>query len=131
MSRSIDRSYQTGQSEGADMSDGVGTPARHARARARKHRSGAVMRTFDELLDMPNLQDRRRELLRRLDDIYESALGRCYVNKHGDELPNPDNATALRCIEVADAMVVEVDGKQQRRANLLELSMFKTERKAG
>lgn len=88
---------------------------------------------FKALVDVAKLPqaERRPELLKRLEVLWETAMARAYVTKDGDERPNPDVASALRVVEVADAMLVEADGKQQKRANLLELSMFKTERKAG
>lgn len=94
--------------------------------RARK----PVLMALVEVGKLPQ-EERRAELLKRLDEIWESAAARCYLTKHGEEHPNPDHTTMVRVVEVADAMLVEADGKQQKRANLLELAMFKTERKAG
>jgi hypothetical protein len=105
--------------------------AQSTQARARgKDGRGAVYATLMEVEKLP-VGERRAELLKRLEEIWESARGKSYVNKHGDEITSPDLAAMLRVVEVSDAMLVEADGKQQKRANLLELSMFKTERKTG
>jgi hypothetical protein len=109
------------------------TPAEQAAPITRAHtraRGPDVFMAFVEVEKLP-VAERRPELLRRLEALWETAMARAYVTKDGDERPNPDVASALRVVEVADAMLVEADGKQQRRAGLLELAMFKTERKAG
>jgi len=115
-----------------DMSkagDGKRSPV-HARARTRVAKNGDVFMAFDDVLKLPPEQ-REAELMRHLWDIYWDARDRSYINKHGDTVPNPDGATVMRVVEVLQASWVTVGEKQQRRANLLELSMFKTERKAG
>lgn len=104
-------------------------PGTHARARGKAGR-GDVYLTLTEVEKLP-VGERRAELLKRLEEIWQSARSKSYVNKHGEEISSPDHVAMLRVVEVADAMLVEADGKQQKRANLLELSMFKTERKAG
>ena len=101
----------------------------HTRARGPAGR-GDVCKALAEVAKLP-LEERRPELLKRLDRIWELAESKSYVNKHGDEITSPDLTAMTRVVEVADAMLTEADGKQQKRANLLELSMFKTERKAG
>lgn len=106
------------------------TPSVHARAPARIGSNGDVFMALAEVAKLP-VEERRPELLKRLEHLWVTALERHYTTKDGDERPNPDVASALRVVEVADAMLVEVDGKQQKRANLLEMSMFKSERKAG
>jgi hypothetical protein len=96
-------------------------PGTHARARDGK---GDVYLALTEVAKLP-VDQRRPELLKRLEEVWVSARSKAYVNKHGDEISSPDHVAMLRVIEVADAMLVEADGKQQRRADLLELSIFK------
>jgi hypothetical protein len=105
--------------------------AQSSQARARsKDGRGAVYAALRDVEKLP-VGERRAELLERLEEIWELAKGKSYVNKHGDEITSPDLAAMLRVVEVSDAMLVEADGKQQKRANLLELATFNTQRKTG
>jgi hypothetical protein len=111
------------------MSDSVKAPSTQARARGKAGR-GDVYAAFVEVEKLP-VAERRAELLKRLEEIWVLAQGKSYLNKHGDEICSPDLTAMTRVVEVADAMLVEVDGKQQRRASLLELATFNTQRKTG
>jgi hypothetical protein len=103
-------------------------PSTHARERDGK---GAAYKLLREVSKLGTPDERRAELMDRLEYVWEQAIGRTYTNKHGDEMPNPDNATALRVVEVADALMNDGD-KQQKRAGLVDLAIFKgAERKAG
>src|SRR5688572_10014639 len=105
-------------------------PSVHAHTRARIGKNGVVFMTLVEVGKLP-VDERRPELLKRLEHLWKTALERHYTTKDGDERPNPDVASALRVVEVADAMLVEVDGKQQKRANLAELTIFQGGKRTG
>jgi hypothetical protein len=106
-------------------------PPNDARGRAREpYGAKPVFMALREVLKLPPEQ-RDAELMDRIEHVWQLALDRQAVNKHGETIPNPDGATALRAVEVAKALM-GTDATQQKRANLLDLAMFKTtERKAG
>jgi nitroimidazol reductase NimA-like FMN-containing flavoprotein (pyridoxamine 5'-phosphate oxidase superfamily) len=86
---------------------------------------------FADVSKLPTVTERRAELMRRLEHVWEQAMGRTYTNKHGDEMPNPDNATALRVVEVADVLMNEADEKQKKRGQLVEMAIFNTQKRTG
>jgi hypothetical protein len=106
-----------------------GDDSSHAPARARKGK-GDVYLTLIEVAKLP-IDQRRPELLKRLEEVWESARCKAYVNKHGDEISSPDHVAMLRVIEVADAMLVEVDEKQKKRGQLVEMAIFNTQKRTG
>jgi hypothetical protein len=109
-------------------------PPEHTRAREpepyRDGKSGVFL-ALAEVSRLGTVDERRAALMERLEHVWRLALERTYTNKHGDEMPNPDNATALRVVEVADALM-NAGEKQEKRTNLVDLAIFKgAERKAG
>jgi hypothetical protein len=109
-------------------------PPQHTRAREpepyRDGKSGVFL-ALAEVSRLGTVDERRAALMERLEHVWRLALERTYTNKHGDEMPNPDNATALRVVEVADALM-NAGEKQEKRTNLVDLAIFKgAERKAG
>jgi hypothetical protein len=109
-------------------------PPEHTRAREpepyRDGKSGVFL-ALAEVSRLGTVDERRAALMERLEHVWRLALERTYTNKHGDEVPNPDNATALRVVEVADALM-NAGEKQEKRTNLVDLAIFKgAERKAG
>ncbi|HVJ13840.1 MAG TPA: hypothetical protein VM686_00305 [Polyangiaceae bacterium] len=99
-------------------------PPARARTRARVARNGDVLRAFDEVDKLPP-EERRAELLKLLWVTYCDAADRHYLNKHGDEVPNPDGATIKSVAETLQSLWVQLDEKQQKRAALVDLAIFK------
>lgn len=62
------------------------------------HGKGPVWRQFHELAHLPPDQ-RRSELMHRLEHVWSEAQARSYLNKHGDEIPNPDTAVMLKVVQ--------------------------------
>jgi hypothetical protein len=60
----------------------------------------AIRQTFAEASRLEDPIARREFLLERIQEIYDGALGREYVNKKGKAIPNPDGIVALKCVEV-------------------------------
>jgi hypothetical protein len=91
------------------------------RARARVASNGDVIPAFDEVDKLPPEQ-RRAELMRLLWATYCDAADRHYLNKHGDEVPNPDGATVMR---VNDALKELWTGEEKpARTGPIGLAMF-------
>jgi hypothetical protein len=108
-------------------------PPEHTRAREpepyRDGKSGVFL-ALAEVSRLGTVDERRAALMERLEHVWRLALERTYTNKHGDETPNPDTATALRCVEVADALMNEADEKQKKRGQLVDMTIFGPQRKA-
>jgi hypothetical protein len=112
------------------MSDEPGSGG-HTRARGSyKDGKSGVYLALAEVAKLPTVEERRAELMKRIEHVWESAMQRTYTNKHGDETSNPDTATALRCVEVADALMNEADEKQKKRGQLVDMTIFGPQRKA-
>lgn len=60
----------------------------------------AIRQTFAEASRLEDPLARREFLLDRIQEIYDGAMGREYVNKKGKAIPNPDGIVALKCVEV-------------------------------
>ena len=75
-----------------------------------------VMR-FEAMADLPNFEEKRRALLKKLDEVYDVAkTGRNYVDKNDIEHCNPDAGGMVRSVELA-ARVLGVLTEAERRAN--------------
>lgn len=57
-----------------------------------------VFRAFTELAHLPPAE-RREALMLRLEHIWTEAQARHYLNKHGEEIPNPDGTLQLKVIQ--------------------------------
>lgn len=53
------------------------------------------------IMAMQSQDDRLGALLDQLDEIKACALSRSRVNKHGEQVSDPDSSAAVRCVEVA------------------------------
>jgi hypothetical protein len=58
-------------------------------------------RSLRAIMAMPKQDDRLGALLDQLDEIKACALSRSRVNKHGEQVNDPDSSAAVRCVEVA------------------------------
>lgn len=85
------------------------------------HGKGPVFRLFVEVATLPPEQ-RKAALLPRLEHLWETAMARTYESKRGPVL-NPDVATALKVVEVADALLAD-GGEAAGRGKLAGLSVF-------
>lgn len=103
------------------------------------HGRGMVFKLFREVAALP-AAERKAALMPRLDHLWETAMGRTYEAKRkgkvgeGESLtvtvPNPDVATALRIVEVADALLCDVG--EAKGSKLAALKLFdNTRHKAG
>ena len=101
------------------------------------HGKGPVFKLFVEVAKLPREQ-RKAELMPRLEHLWETAMGRTYEAKRKDKpkagepltilVGNPDVATALRVVEVADALLCEAGEGEAKAGKLAGLGVF---RKAG
>lgn len=71
------------------------------------HNPGMVYKLLVEVAALP-VAERKAALVPRLELLWEKALARYYVDKKGNHIENPDTATALRVVEVADAILCDV-----------------------
>jgi hypothetical protein len=72
--------------------------------------------SFASMADLPTYEDRKRALLGKCDEAYDTAKsGRNYTDKHGEVHANPDGSGMVRCIELA-ARIMGVLTEAERRA---------------
>jgi hypothetical protein len=90
------------------------------------HGKGAVFKLFQEVARLP-MAERKEALVPRLEHLWEMALARTYESKRGPVL-NPDVATALRVVEVADALLCDVS--ESKGGKLAALKLFDGTKKA-
>lgn len=82
-----------------------------------------VLMALRDVAKLPTADARRAELLSRLELIWIESMERLAYTKSGP-IANPDYATALRVVEVADALLNNGEKQEQRRA-LVDMTIFK------
>jgi hypothetical protein len=82
-----------------------------------------VFTALREVAAMPDASARKAALLDRLDHIWELALSRTYLNKHGDEIATPDLGAAEKVVVTAAELVGATEGQPAARRPI-DLSVF-------
>ncbi len=62
-------------------------------------RFGPTALTLREAAALPDDNARRDFLADKLQEVFDQAMARAYINKRGEPVPNPDVATGLKVIE--------------------------------
>lgn len=90
------------------------------------------LREIDAIVDPT---ERRRLMLDRLEEIRKLASERCYSNKHGDLVRQPDAGTMLRveevALEVLGVYAAPASGAGRKPVDLSVFNGGKAEKKAG
>ena len=84
---------------------------------------GAVYKLLVEVAKLPKAE-RKEALMPRLEHLWNLCLERTYQNKKGEAVPNPDHATALRVVEVADALLCDAGDRANTGSRLEALKVF-------
>lgn len=79
------------------------------------------------ILAMPAREERLGALLDQLDEIKLCALNRSRLNKHGEEVHDPDSSAAVRCVEVAARLLgLEQAPQMPKGAGIALAAVFAT-----
>jgi len=82
---------------------------------------------LNEVAAIADPEERRLKMLERLEDIYGKAMGKCRINKHGEEVPEPDCNAATKVVQVASSLlgVEQMHGSAEleRAANAAKLRL--------
>lgn len=66
---------------------------------ADRHRgNGPIVLAFKDLGHLPPEQ-KRDQLMLRLEEVWDEAKARSYMNKRGEEIPNPDTAVMVKVVQ--------------------------------
>ena len=88
-----------------------------------------VFRHFRELASLP-ADERHAALMERLEHVWELAEGRCYTNKHGDEIAMPDTAVMLKCVQAVAVLHANLLPSDDEAAQLERMSPAELVREA-